>query len=355
MDNNQESASQQDNDEINKHVSDENIDEVSSTSNGYIDEVATEIDVKLNIEEDSTPHTTDIDDFSNDTTSEASVLTMETKEPVVQIDNEEIEKLEMAKRRVSLSLPIDENDKFIVTLTSPGVGAEIETVGGSERTKKFLESDDAIISQIFSQTITSAGVTPTEDYDFSAGPLPDLITNEVLYAASRNDEIDIAEEKSDTELDEIDDEAEKDAQILFESELHSKQRPSIVIDCYDESQERAFPYYEEPVTPNEEDLKKSFDNFEESDTTSNAIKTEVIEETIFVTITENTAVGGFYFDQTIDCDDEDDVGNAQPPDVVLEADNKSSSESMDITKSGSINDESEDDGGSLVEVNNDIH
>jgi hypothetical protein len=312
-----------------------------------MNEIVNEVDAKLNLDDDAPP-TTDMDDFSTDTTSEASVLTIETKE-TGPIDNEEIEKLEMAKRRVSLSLPIDENDKFIVTLSSPGVISETETgLGASERTKKFLESDDAIISQIFSQTITSAGVTPTEDFDFSTGPLPDLITNEVLHAASSSQDVDTNEQD---DLNDVDDEA------LMQSEMHAKQRPSIVIDCYDESSQRAFPYYEEPVTPDEKDLGKSFDD-QFGEDASNVIKTEVTEETIVVTITDNVdAAGGCYFDQTIDCDDEDvdeivvdDVGGNQP-----EAESKSSSESMDITKSGSINEESNDDDeddGSQAEVNN---
>lgn len=72
--------------------------------------------------------------------------------------NEEEEEVNL---KIDISLPLNLN---LITVT------ETETDDDSSqpitfRTKKFYESDDTIINQIFSQTITSAGVTPTEEYE----------------------------------------------------------------------------------------------------------------------------------------------------------------------------------------------
>lgn len=98
---------------------------------------------------------------------------------------------------------------------------------GESRTKKFLESDDAIISQLFTQTISSAGVTPTDDYD--------------EFFATEQQELEVKRKPSSEE------DKSEDTAVLTENAsrlaiLNNQQRPSIVIDCFDETP---------PVTPDE--------------------------------------------------------------------------------------------------------
>lgn len=138
------------------------------------------------------------------------------------------------------------------------------------RTKKFLESDDAIISQIFSQTITSAGVTPTDDYDefFNENSQNAKIQKEKVIEEEENEDDHM---KSEEDFEEENEETSQKLQIL-----NAQQRPSIVIDCFDETP---------PVTPDE----------------------------------PTPGTGAFYFHQTIVDEDEDDVDSAQGPESGVES------------------------------------
>lgn len=124
-------------------------------------------------------------------------------------------------------------------------GGDMQTL--SNRTHKFLESsDDQLIKQIFSQTITSAGVTPTDDDD--------------------------------------DEDTQKMAPFILgvhklgagDSTLKMQQHPSIVIDCYDDDEAGIEYNLDDPVETDDTDVYN--DNF---------------------------TIQNHYFDQTIV--DEDDV------------------------------------------------
>lgn len=115
------------------------------------------------------------------------------------------------------------------------------------RTKKFLESDDAIISQIFSQTITSAGVTPTDEYD-------------EFFEPNLGPPLPKPKKSSDAEEESLEEKSESEESQRLQI-LNMQQRPSIVIDCFDETP---------PLTPDE----------------------------------PTPGTGAFYFHQTIDDDDD---------------------------------------------------
>lgn len=116
---------------------------------------------------------------------------------------------------------------------------------------KFYESDDAIISQIFSQTITSAGVTPTDDSD------------SFMFDQSRIDEslaLELIDESIKQHSDELDNSISSvnsiETKVLSSVSNHSKiQQPSIIIDSYED--DGAEPCYVEPITPNQ--VKYYFD------------------------------------------------------------------------------------------------
>lgn len=124
--------------------------------------------------------------------------------------------------------------------------------GSGSRTKKFLDSDDTIISQIFSQTISSAGVTPTDECEEFFGsdvPMPDSLepnesSNNNKKASSiespRTPNSEENEEEEEEEDDDTDDIVKGTSRLTI---LNNQQRPSIVIDCFDETP---------PITPEEE-------------------------------------------------------------------------------------------------------
>lgn len=123
-------------------------------------------------------------------------------------------------------------------------GGEIQTL--SNRTHKFLESsDDQLIKQIFSQTITSAGVTPTDDDDEDTQKAAPFILG--IHKLGADD-----------------------------STLKMQQHPSIVIDCYDDDEAGIEYNLDDPVGT--DDMDVYHDNF---------------------------TIQNHYFDQTIV--DEDDV------------------------------------------------
>uniref|UniRef100_A0A336MU11 CSON006681 protein n=1 Tax=Culicoides sonorensis TaxID=179676 RepID=A0A336MU11_CULSO len=134
-------------------------------------------------------------------------------------------------------------------------GGNVNVVSGS-KTKKFLESDDAIISQIFSQTICSTGVTPTDENDeFFAGTDDSVINTDSLeptqYTTIKSKKPSSIEsprsvnsnedDDDEEEIDDDDDGLVKGASRL--TILNNQQRPSIVIDCFDETP---------PISPPEE-------------------------------------------------------------------------------------------------------
>lgn len=136
---------------------------------------------------------------------------------------------------------------------------------GESRTKRFLESDDAIINQLFSQTIMSTGVTPTDDFD------------DQFCSSSLHQSHEISNEGADD-----DDHSQKEVKKTSDNAsrlviLNTQQRPSIVIDCFDETP---------PITPDEP--------------------------------TPYTK-GAFYFHTTIEDDDDEDLvepGTADPDDSL---------------------------------------
>lgn len=109
---------------------------------------------------------------------------------------------------------------------------------------RFYESDDAIISQIFSQTITSAGVTPTDECD------------SFMFEQSEQDSFMAVDETVNSVKD---NESKLSSEEMFlnqtSSNLSKLQQPSIVIDSYEENGSE--PCYIEPITPNQ--VKSYFD------------------------------------------------------------------------------------------------
>lgn len=232
------------------------------------------------------------------------------------------------------------------------------------RTKKFYESDDTIINQIFSQTITSAGVTPTDEYEIfsfesndddheqkelkektgvgdwitvdeqipgngggSGGvsqndsqtenldnfmendglkSLIETATNNILGGIEDDfidydvsSEVNIIYENlpnnSETQppsINDVDQNLNIYENVIFENSeepidetiyeniiVDATPRVSIVVDCYDDEQERSEPFYAEPLTPQNE--KSYFDTTiiedEDSDEINN--KNKIINQT----------------------------------------------------------------------------
>lgn len=233
------------------------------------------------------------------------------------------------------------------------------------RTKKFYESDDTIINQIFSQTITSAGVTPTEEYEIfsfesndedheqkelkektgvgdwitvdeqipnngggSGGvsqtdshtenldnfmendglkSLIETATNNILGGIEDDfidydvsSEVNIIYENlpnnSETQppsINDVDPNLNIYENVIFENSeepiddtiyeniiVDTAPRVSIVVDCYDDEQERSEPFYAEPLTPQNENISY-FDTTiiedEDSDEINN--KNKIINQT----------------------------------------------------------------------------
>lgn len=128
-----------------------------------------------------------------------------------------------------------ENDKEVEEKTSQNSGnlllhlsLEEKSQGApSSRTKKFLESNDTIISQLFTQAILSSGVTPTEETEETFAQQ----FNEYQTVPNKFDEEECSEKASRLSL------------------LNDQQRPSIVIECFDKTP---------PVTPDEPALDAFF-------------------------------------------------------------------------------------------------
>lgn len=143
-------------------------------------------------------------------------------------DNDDESPPDLSGVKISLHLSMDQGQMM---------------TGSGSKTKKFLESDDAIISQIFSQTICSAGVTPTDETDeFYAGH----DAYNVKKSKSSSIESPNRSPNSNEEEEEVDDDEDDDGLIKGASRLtilNNQQRPSIVIDCFDETP---------PVSPPEE-------------------------------------------------------------------------------------------------------
>lgn len=179
--------------------------------------------------------------------------------------------------------------------------------GTGSKTKKFLESDDAIISQIFSQTICSAGVTPTDEMseEFFAGNDDSLEPSYISIKSNKNKKPSSIEspnrspnsneEDDDDGNEEIDDE-DDDGLLKGASRLtilNNQQRPSIVIDCFDETP---------PISPPEEMTP--------------------------------SAGAAFYFHTTIvDEDDVEEENNSDPPS------NGGDNSSFDQSSSAQLNDD----------------
>lgn len=283
---------------------------------------------------------------------------------------------ENLKENDEINLPLNLN---LITVT------ETETDDDSLqpitfRTKKFYESDDTIINQIFSQTITSAGVTPTEEYEIfsfetndddhhqqnelkektgvgdwnltideqippnngvggcsggggSGGvsqtdshtenldnfmendglkSLIETATNNILNGIEDDfidydvsSEVNLIYENlpqnSETQppsINEIDSNLNIYENVIFENNaeeidetiyeniiVDTNQRVSIVVDCYDDQQERSEPFYVEPLTPQNEE-KSYFDttieDSEDFDELNN--KNKIINQTTNINI-----------------------------------------------------------------------
>lgn len=310
---------------------------------------------------------------------------MENKENGHSIQEEDEEKID-------INLPLNLN---LITVT------ETETEPITFRTKKFYESDDTIINQIFSQTIQSAGVTPTDEYEIfsfesndddheqkelkektgvgdwitvdeqipnncgggSGGvsqtdshtenldnfmendglkSLIETATNNILNGIEDDfidydvsSEVNIIYENlptnSETQppsINEIDPNLNIYENVIFENNedepidetiyeniiVDTTPRVSIVVDCYDDQQERSEPFYVEPLTPQNE--KSYFDTtIEDEDFDELNNKNKQINQTTNINILTNDEDEIISDDNMVTYSDETDSDDEEIDDI----------------------------------------
>lgn len=143
--------------------------------------------------------------------------------------------------------------------------------GSTVRKRIYDTDDDVIINQIFSQSITSAGVTPSEESEnflFESGNIDqeDQLKNKI------NDNDCIDQIDLTIGIDDL-----KATSEPIDIKPRKKPQPCIVIDCYDEELDSIEPCYVEPITPKQ--IKSYFDTtiVDEEPTIDTASTTSSVE------------------------------------------------------------------------------